>query len=76
MESEKRLKLETPLTPHEIAWVEELAGRLPDDVDVTFEEAKILTRISIRDWPDDLLVKVKDVIDIEDFLTEYPEEHL
>jgi hypothetical protein len=29
-----------------------------------------LTRLSIREWPDALIVKVKDVIDAEDFLIE------
>ncbi|MDD2736031.1 MAG: hypothetical protein PHF56_19020 [Desulfuromonadaceae bacterium] len=52
----------------------ELADKLPDDVDLTFEESKILTRLSIRDWPDALVLKVKDVIDVEDFLIEDPEQ--
>ena len=60
--------LEAPLTAHEVRWASELADKLPDDVDLTFEESKILTRLSIREWPDALIVKVKDIIDAEDFL--------
>jgi hypothetical protein len=37
-------------------------------VDLTFEEAKILTRIPIDKWPKRLLAKVRDVIDFEDFV--------
>lgn len=74
MATQKRLELETPLTPQEISWVSELADKLPEDVDLTFEESKILTRLSIREWPDELLLKVKDAIDIEGFLTEEREE--
>ena len=62
--------LQTPLTAEETRWVSELADKLPDDVDLTFEESKILTRLSIREWPDSLILKVKDVIDVEDFLDE------
>ena len=62
--------LATPLSAHEALWVSELADKLPDDVDLTFEESKILTRLSIREWPDALIFKVKDVIDVEDFLIE------
>ena len=60
--------LEAPLTAPEVRWASELADKLPDDVDLTFEESKILTRLSIREWPDTLIVKVKDIIDAEDFL--------
>lgn len=74
MESITKLSLEAPLSPHEIDWITELADRLPEDVDLTFEESKILTRLSIREWPDDLLLKVKDVIDVEDFLIDDPKE--
>ena len=59
-----------PLTADETVWGSELADKLPDEVDVTFEELKILTRLSIREWPDALILKVKDVIDVEDFLQE------
>lgn len=76
MDFTNKLTMDTPLTPHEIIWVTELADKLPDDVDLTFEESKILTRLPIREWPDQLLVKVKDVIDVEDFLIEAPEEQL
>ncbi|MBV5341601.1 MAG: hypothetical protein J0665_18935 [Deltaproteobacteria bacterium] len=65
--------LQAPLTAHETRWAGELADKLPDDVDLTFEESKILARLSIREWPDALLHKVKDVIDTEDFLVEEPE---
>lgn len=74
MESITKLSLEAPLSPHEIDWITELADRLPEDVDLTFEESKILTRLSIREWPNDLLLKVKDVIDVEDFLIDDPKE--
>ena len=76
MDSTNKLTLDAPLTPHEIIWATELADKLPDDVDLTFEESKILTRLPIREWPKELLVKVKDVIDVEDFLIENPEEQL
>ena len=66
--------LQDPLTAHEARWVGELADKLPDNVDLTFEESKMLTRLSIREWPDALIIKVKDVIDIEDFLVENPDE--
>lgn len=62
--------LQAPLSAHETRWASEIADKLPDDVDLTFEESKILTRLSIREWPDSLLLKVKDVIDVEDFLIE------
>ncbi len=60
--------LQAPLSAHETRWASEIADKLPDDVDLTFEESKILTRLSIREWPDYLVLKVKDVIDVEDFL--------
>ena len=66
--------LEAPLTGEEARWASELADKLPDDIDLTFEESKILTRLSIREWPDSLLHKVKDVIDTEDFLIEDADE--
>lgn len=74
MDANDKFSLETPLTPEEIRWVSDLADKLPEDVDLTFEESKILTRLPIREWPDQLLLKVKDVIDLEDFLTEDTEE--
>jgi hypothetical protein len=58
----------TALTPEEIRWGAELADKLSNDVDLTFEEVKILTRIPIDKWPKRLLAKVRDVIDFEDFL--------
>lgn len=66
--------LQAPLSAHETRWASEIADKLPDDVDLTFEESKILTRLSIREWPDSLLLKVKDVIDVEDFLIEDQDE--
>jgi hypothetical protein len=62
--------LEAPLTPHETRWASEIADKLPGDIDLTFEEAKILTRLSIREWPESLILKVQDAIDVEDFLIE------
>jgi len=70
MKIASRELLQAPLTAHEARWASELADKLPDDVDLTFEESKILTRLSIREWPDALILKVKDVIDIEDFLVD------
>lgn len=66
--------LKAPLTPHETRWAAEIADKLPDDVDLTFHESKILARVPIRQWPNDLLTKVKDVINAEDFLTDDDEE--
>jgi hypothetical protein len=63
-----------PLTPHETRWAMELADKLPDGVDLTFEEIKILTRVPIDRWPKKLLAKVRDVIDFEDFLDDAPED--
>lgn len=70
MDKSKAELLQAPLTAHEARWAGELADKLPDDVDLTFEESKILTRLSIREWPTELLNKVKDVIDVEDFLVD------
>ncbi len=74
MKTSSRELLQEPLSAHETRWAGELADKLPDNVDLTFEELKILTRLSIREWPDALILKVKDVIDIDDFLTEEPME--
>lgn len=74
MDTVNKLTLEAPLTPHEIDWVSELTDKLGEDVDLTFEESKILTRLPIKEWPDELLHKVKDVIDVEDFLIEDVEQ--
>ncbi|MGB9080328.1 MAG: hypothetical protein WCD00_03440 [Desulfuromonadaceae bacterium] len=74
MKISSRELLQAPLSAHEARWVDELADKLPDDVDLTFEEAKMLTRLSIREWPDALIYKVKDAIDIEDFLMEDPDQ--
>ena len=70
MKISNRELLQAPLTAEETRWVSELADKLPDHIDLTFEESKILTRVSIREWPDALILKVKDVIDAEDFLVE------
>lgn len=68
MKTSSRELLQAPLSAHETRWAGEIADKLPDDVDLTFAESKILTRLSIREWPEALILKVKDVIDIEDFL--------
>ncbi|MHB8056864.1 MAG: hypothetical protein ACYDHC_03095 [Desulfuromonadaceae bacterium] len=62
--------LQAPLTAHETRWAVELADKLPVDADLTFAEVKILTRLSINEWPESLLLKIKDVIDSEDFMIE------
>lgn len=72
MKISSRELLQAPLSAHETRWADELADKLPDDVDLTFEESKILARLSIREWPEALLFKVKDAIDTEDFLIEDP----
>ena len=74
MKTSSREVLQAPLTAEETQWVSELSDKLPDDVDLTFEESKILTRLSIREWPDALILKVKDFIDVEDFLIEDPDQ--
>lgn len=56
-----------PLTAHETRWASEIADKLPDDGDLTFEESKILTRLPVSEWPEKLLAKVRGVINIEDF---------
>jgi len=56
------------LTAEETRWAMDLADKLPDDVDLTFEEVKILTRVPIDRWPKGLLAKVRDVIDLEAFV--------
>ena len=65
--SSSRELLQKPLSAQETRWASEIADKLPDDVDLTFEESKILTRLSIREWPDALIRKVKDIINTEDF---------
>jgi hypothetical protein len=74
MEISSRELLQAQLTAHETRWASEIADKLPDDVDLTFEESKILARLPISEWPPDLILKVKDAIDIEDFLIEDPDE--
>jgi len=64
---EKAELLQAPLTAHETRWASEIADKLPDDVDLDFEECKILTRLPIGEWPAELLSKVRDVIATEDF---------
>lgn len=66
--------LRAPLTAHETRWAMEIADKLPDDMDLTFEESKILTRLPILEWPAGLLSKVKYVINIEDFQDDELEE--
>lgn len=65
--------LQAPLSAHEVRWISELADKLPDDIDLTFEESKILTRLPLREWPDALAAKVKDVINSEYFPSEDPD---
>lgn len=65
-----KVLLQPALTAEETRWAAELADKLPDDADLTFEEVKILTRIPIDKWPKRLLAKVRDVIDFEDFLND------
>ena len=74
MNISSRELLQAPLSAHETRWASEIADKLPDDVDLTFEESKVLTRLSIREWPEALVLKVIDVIDTEDFLIEDPDE--
>jgi len=57
--------LQVPLSAQETRWASEIADKLPEDDDLTFEESKILTRLPISEWPAELLAKVKDVIDVE-----------
>ncbi|MDU0460188.1 MAG: hypothetical protein RW306_15785 [Geobacteraceae bacterium] len=66
--------LRPPLTAHETRWASEIADKLPGDLDLTFEESKILTRLPIGEWPPELLSKVRSVIDVEDFQDNEPEE--
>lgn len=66
--------LRAPLTAHETRWASEIAEKLPGDLDLTFEESKILTRLPIGEWPSELLAKVRSVIDVEDFQDDEPEE--
>jgi hypothetical protein len=68
MNSTDKSLLKTALTADEMRWTMDLADKLPDNVDLTFEEAKILVRIPIDRWPKKLLEKVKDFIDFGDFL--------
>ena len=68
MTKTEKVLLSTALTAEESRWAAELADKLPDDVDLTFEEVKMLTRLPIDRWPKKLLSKVRDVIDFEDFL--------
>lgn len=68
MTKTEKVLLSSALTAEESRWAVELADKLPDDVDLTFEEVKILTRIPIDKWPKRLLSKVGNVIDVEDFL--------
>lgn len=66
--------LNKPLSPDETRWAMELADKLPDDVDISFEEARMLARLPIDQWPAGLLDKVRDVIDFRDFLDDADEQ--
>lgn len=70
MKTSNRELLNAPLTASETRWASEFADKLPDDVDLTFEEVKILTRLPVSAWPEALLLKVQDVGDLEEFLAE------
>lgn len=74
MKKSSRALLQAPLTPGEIRWASDLTDKLPDDVDLTFEETKILTRLPIGEWSETLTRKVQDVINIEEFAVEDPDE--
>ena len=67
MKNSSRELLQAPLSASEVRWASELADKLPDDVDLTFEESKILTRLPISEWPETLMLKVKDIINFKDF---------
>ena len=67
--------LAAPLTPQEARWADELAEKLPDEVDLTFEECKILTRIDIDEWPAELLLKVKDAINSDELMNQAAAEN-
>jgi len=60
--------LAAALTPEETRWAAELADKLPGDVDLAFEEIKILTRLPIGKWPKRLLTKIRGMIDLADLL--------
>jgi hypothetical protein len=60
--------LQAPLTPHEARWASELSDKLPDDVDLTFEEIKLLTRVPVDSWPKKLICKVKDVLNFDELI--------
>lgn len=65
--------LAAPLSAHEARWADELVDKLPEDVDLTFAEIKVMTRLSVGEWPSDLMDKVRDVIDVKDFVSEDPD---
>lgn len=66
--------LTAPLTPQETRWASEIADRLPEGVDITFEESKYLTRMPIMEWPAELQSKVKDFIDDGDPMADDQED--
>lgn len=66
--------LQAPLSAEEMQWAMELADKLPDHQDLSFEEIKIMARISLDHWSKALLDKVRAVIDFQDFLDESPDE--
>ena len=66
MNATDQASLLAALTAEETRRAIELADKLPDDVDITFEEAKILSRVPVERWPRDLLAKVRDAIDLGD----------
>lgn len=58
--------LEAPLSAHETRWASELADKLTEDQDLTFMEAKILARLPMEEWPDELLLRVQDYINFDE----------
>ncbi len=71
MNATDKASLLAALTAEETRRAIELADKLPDEVDITFEEAKMLSRVPVERWPRDLLAKIRDAIDLGD-LSEKP----
>ncbi len=63
----------TALSPSETRWGMELADKLPKDVDLTFDEVKILVRLPMERWPQQLLATVRNAIHFGEFPEERPE---
>lgn len=67
MDKPDKTSLQSQLTPHEVRWASELSEKLPYDIDLTFDEIKILTRVHVDKWPKNLLDKVKEVMNFDEF---------